>query len=84
MAAGLIGDLATIHGTTLGNYPNRRLRGWLMSSLLVAALSIDGFSVVTAKGDAEAGKRKAAACAGCHGLDGNSTRRIRRDFERIH
>ena len=44
-----------------------------MFSLLVAALSIDGISVATAKGDAEAGKLKAAACAGGHELDGNST-----------
>jgi cytochrome c553 len=28
--------------------------------------------VVHATGDAEAGKTKAAACGGCHGLDGNS------------
>jgi len=37
---------------------------------LVASLSLVGF--VQAEGDAAAGKNKAAACAACHGADGNS------------
>ncbi len=39
-------------------------------SSLALALS---FGAALAAGDAEAGKAKAAACAGCHGADGNST-----------
>jgi cytochrome c553 len=37
----------------------------------IAALSIA--SPALAGGDPAAGKEKAALCAGCHGLDGNST-----------
>jgi len=38
------------------------------SAVLMFALA----GVVHAAGDAEAGKGKAAACGGCHGMDGNS------------
>lgn len=41
----------------------------LVISLLVL-MGVSGFA--NAEGDAEAGKSKAAVCAGCHGADGNS------------
>lgn len=37
-----------------------------------AILFLVGMANVQAAGDAEAGKAKAAVCAGCHGADGNS------------
>ncbi len=40
----------------------------LSSTVLMFALA----GAVHAAGDAEAGKTKAAACGGCHGMDGNS------------
>ena len=45
-----------------------------MKKLILAAVaSISMFTAVTAiAGDAVAGKTKAAACGGCHGMDGNS------------
>lgn len=42
----------------------------IIVSSLVLFMSLAG--VVHAAGDAAAGKEKAAACAGCHGVDGNS------------
>jgi cytochrome c553 len=42
----------------------------IIVSSLVLFMSLAG--VVHAAGDAVAGKDKAAACAGCHGMDGNS------------
>lgn len=42
----------------------------IIVSSLVLLLSLAG--VVHAAGDAAAGKDKAAACGGCHGMDGNS------------
>lgn len=42
---------------------------WLVSVPVVLALAT---GAAQAAGDAEAGKAKAAACAACHGLDGNS------------
>lgn len=41
---------------------------WLITAPLVLALA----SAAAAAGDPEAGKAKAAPCAACHGLDGNS------------
>jgi len=45
-----------------------------MKKLILAAVaSVSMFTAVTAiAGDAAAGKTKAAACGGCHGMDGNS------------
>ncbi len=43
---------------------------YLLSGLLVAGLSMGGGA--QAAGDAEAGKKKAASCAACHGPDGNA------------
>lgn len=45
-----------------------------MKKLILAAVaSLSMFTAVTAiGGDAVAGKTKAAACGGCHGMDGNS------------
>ena len=45
-----------------------------MKKLILAAVaSLSMFMAVTAiAGDAAAGKTKAAACGGCHGMDGNS------------
>ena len=42
-----------------------------ISVLVAAGLTFSAHS--SAQGDAEAGKEKAQACAGCHGADGNST-----------
>jgi len=42
----------------------------IIVSSVVLMLAFAG--VVNAAGDAEAGKTKAAACGGCHGVDGNS------------
>lgn len=36
------------------------------------ALGLLGGESAAAKGSVEAGKQKAAACAGCHGVDGNA------------
>ena len=41
--------------------------------ILIAAVSLGNMELTLAKGSAEAGKEKAVACAGCHGVDGNST-----------
>ncbi len=44
-----------------------------MKSLLIASIAaLVLFNPTQAAGDAEAGKAKAAVCAGCHGPDGNS------------
>ena len=45
-----------------------------MKKIIVSSVVLMfGFAgVVHAAGDAEAGKTKAAACGGCHGMDGNS------------
>ncbi len=44
-----------------------------MKTLLIATLIALGLTgVAQAEGDASAGKSKAAACAACHGADGNS------------
>jgi cytochrome c553 len=40
--------------------------------LLIAALASLGALPLHAAGNAEAGKAKSAACAACHGIDGNS------------
>ena len=42
-------------------------------SRLIASLAILFACTALAEGDAEAGKSKAAVCAACHGMDGNST-----------
>ena len=42
----------------------------IIVSLLAAALMF-GFGTASAKGNAAAGKTKAAACEACHGTDGN-------------
>jgi len=42
----------------------------IIVSLLAAALVL-GFGTASAKGNAAAGKTKAAACEACHGTDGN-------------
>lgn len=42
----------------------------LLTIAAIASLSLTGFA--HAAGDAEAGKAKAAMCAACHGMDGNS------------
>ena len=42
---------------------------WLVTASIALALSVAG---VQAAGNAEAGKTKSAACAACHGPDGNS------------
>jgi cytochrome c553 len=42
---------------------------WLITASIALALSVAG---VQAAGNAEAGKTKSAACAACHGPDGNS------------
>jgi len=41
-------------------------------ALMVGAMLLGGVVVAEAAGNAQAGKNKAAACAGCHGPDGNS------------
>jgi len=44
-----------------------------MKKLFLGLLVLMGVSgLAVAEGDAQAGKTKAAACAGCHGADGNS------------
>ena len=43
-----------------------KIKHLLIASLFVAA-------PVFAGGDAGAGKEKSVVCAGCHGVDGNST-----------
>ncbi|MEH6358109.1 MAG: c-type cytochrome [Pseudomonadales bacterium] len=44
-----------------------------MKNLVISLFVLVGLSgFAHAEGDAEAGKTKAAACAGCHGADGNS------------
>lgn len=44
-----------------------------MNKLVIAAVMVMGLAgFAQAKGDAAAGKDKAAACAACHGVDGNS------------
>lgn len=40
--------------------------------IALAALAVTSSVSVLAEGNAEAGKQKAAACAACHGADGNS------------
>jgi len=50
----------------------------MMNKFLMGVLAVVGLGtslIVSAQtmGDAEAGKDKAAACAGCHGADGNSS-----------
>jgi cytochrome c553 len=46
----------------------------LKSAIVLIALCFAGQAVaVGVKGDAAAGKKKATACAACHGLDGNKT-----------
>jgi cytochrome c553 len=42
----------------------------VLLTTIVAALAAGN---VTAGGDPEAGREKSKACAGCHGVDGNST-----------
>lgn len=39
---------------------------------VVASLTLSNVTLVTAAGDASAGKEKAAVCAACHAADGNS------------
>jgi cytochrome c553 len=45
-----------------------------MKKIILASLALmfASSAIVHAAGDAEAGKTKAAACGGCHGMDGNS------------
>ena len=40
--------------------------------LTLSLVALVGGSMANAAGDAAAGKSKSAACAGCHGMDGNS------------
>lgn len=47
------------------------MKRWLTPLVACAALAIAGSAF--AQGDSNAGKQKAAACAACHGVDGNST-----------
>ncbi len=42
------------------------------STLLSLALQASGAEPATAPGDPQAGREKAAVCAACHGIDGNS------------
>lgn len=42
-------------------------------NLLALSLAVAASAPVLAGGNAETGKAKSAACAGCHGADGNST-----------
>lgn len=44
-----------------------------MCWVLAVAVSVGETGIAQASGNAETGKEKAAACAGCHGLDGNSS-----------
>lgn len=46
------------------------MKNWLIAMVAGAAMAVSG--AVAAQGDAAAGKQKAAACAACHGVDGNS------------
>lgn len=39
---------------------------------IIATMACMAFTSAMAEGDAEAGKQKAATCAACHGMDGNS------------
>jgi cytochrome c553 len=50
-------------------YLGNAMKKALLTLFLVA---LCGGSTVNAAGDAAAGKGKSAACAGCHGMDGNS------------
>ena len=50
---------------------NRTTR-WSVGGLAAIALSVVAGTPTYAQGSAEAGQAKAAACAACHGLDGNS------------
>ena len=43
-----------------------------LSYLFISLALVGAAPVANAKGDAEAGKGKTAACAACHGADGNS------------
>jgi cytochrome c553 len=47
------------------------MKNWLIALVAGTALAMAG--TVAAQGDAAAGKAKSAACAACHGADGNST-----------
>ena len=50
------------------------LRHTISVSLALAALALAGNALAAGKvGNAAAGKQKAAACAACHGADGNKT-----------
>jgi cytochrome c553 len=44
---------------------------WLVFAAVISLAN--GLSPAMAEGDAAAGKTKSAPCAGCHGVDGNST-----------
>lgn len=50
---------------------NLMKKTWLVYSLSLALLSTSG--ILHAEGNANAGKDKAASCAGCHGENGNSS-----------
>jgi cytochrome c553 len=49
------------------------LRHTLTATLALVALAGAGTAAAGSKGNAAAGKQKAAACAACHGADGNKT-----------
>jgi len=51
---------------------NHRTTHWAASSLATVALALIVGGPTFAQGSAEAGQNKAAACAACHGVDGNS------------
>jgi cytochrome c553 len=46
------------------------MKNWL--NLTIGLLTFFALATAQAAGDAEAGKAKAASCAACHGVDGNS------------
>nr|VFJ50407.1 MAG: Cytochrome c553 [Candidatus Kentron sp. FW]VFJ55107.1 MAG: Cytochrome c553 [Candidatus Kentron sp. FW] len=50
------------------------MKNFFLTSLLVLSVttSVSATEPKAASGDVEAGKVKAAVCAGCHGMDGNS------------
>lgn len=47
------------------------MKRWL--TMLVACAALAAAGTASAQGDINAGKQKAAACAACHGADGNSS-----------
>lgn len=52
---------------------DQALRRWRVCLVLIAIMTVANGENAEAKDSIEAGKRKAAVCAGCHGVDGNAT-----------